>query len=192
VTLFGFGNRGRVISARESPGYFARRNGITDPPTTEALAQPEGSVASAKRTVWSFAAGARGPALHDPQRRAHAPPAAPSLPAHPGTHAHRSRWPRGDLALLRATSRVLKRPDQSSFPLLVMTVASCIRFLFRLPGSDLHAWAVGQGLADPGTESPPMLLPGGPWTAKRCIFHSLLGLPGPAGGPYPLNSGNIP
>lgn len=58
VTLFGFGNRGRVVSAHESAAYFARRNGITDPPTTEALAQPEGSATSAERTVWSSAAGA--------------------------------------------------------------------------------------------------------------------------------------
>lgn len=58
VTLFGFGNRGRVLSARESAAYFARRNGITAPPTTEALAQPEGSFTSAERTMWSSAAGA--------------------------------------------------------------------------------------------------------------------------------------
>ncbi|MGH7587099.1 MAG: alpha/beta hydrolase family esterase [Gemmatimonadota bacterium] len=57
VTLFGFGNRGRVVSARESAAYFARRNGITDPSTTEQLAQPEPSATSAERTVWSSTAG---------------------------------------------------------------------------------------------------------------------------------------
>jgi polyhydroxybutyrate depolymerase len=57
VTLFGFGNRGRVLSARESAAYFARRNGITDPPATEALARPEASATSAERTVWSSTAG---------------------------------------------------------------------------------------------------------------------------------------
>lgn len=57
VTLFGFGNRGRVLSARESAAYFARRNGITDPSTTEQLAQPEASATSAERTVWSSTAG---------------------------------------------------------------------------------------------------------------------------------------
>jgi polyhydroxybutyrate depolymerase len=59
VTLFGFGDRGRVLSARESAAYFVRRNGIADPPTAEAIAQPEGSgPTSAERVVWRSVAGA--------------------------------------------------------------------------------------------------------------------------------------
>lgn len=56
VTLFGFGSRGNVRSARESAAYFARRNGIADPPRTARIAQPEGSGRTfAERTVWRSA-----------------------------------------------------------------------------------------------------------------------------------------
>jgi polyhydroxybutyrate depolymerase len=57
VTLFGFGDRGSVLSSRESAAYFVRRNGIGDPPTTEAIAQADDSgPTSAERTVWRSAA----------------------------------------------------------------------------------------------------------------------------------------
>ena len=55
VTLFGFGNRGQVLSARASAEYFARRNGIGSPPTTEKLVQRGGSGTTAERTIWGSA-----------------------------------------------------------------------------------------------------------------------------------------
>jgi polyhydroxybutyrate depolymerase len=59
VTLFGFGDRGNVMSARESAAYFARRGGITGAPATERIAQPAGSGRTwAERAVWPAAAGA--------------------------------------------------------------------------------------------------------------------------------------
>lgn len=59
VTLFGFGDRGTVLSARETAGYFARRAGIADAPATRRIAQPDGSgPTSAERAVWRSAGGA--------------------------------------------------------------------------------------------------------------------------------------
>ncbi len=59
VTLFGFGDRGNVLSARQSAAYFARRNGITAAPATESIAQPRGSgPTSAERAVWRSDGGA--------------------------------------------------------------------------------------------------------------------------------------
>jgi polyhydroxybutyrate depolymerase len=56
VTLFGFGNRGNVLSARQSAAYFARRNGIAAAPGTESIAQPAGSGPTwAERTTWRSA-----------------------------------------------------------------------------------------------------------------------------------------
>ena len=58
VTLFGFGDRGDVLSAGASAAYFARRLGIADAPVTERIAQPEGSGrTSAERTTWRSAGG---------------------------------------------------------------------------------------------------------------------------------------
>ncbi|HEX2190210.1 MAG TPA: PHB depolymerase family esterase [Longimicrobiaceae bacterium] len=58
VTLFGFGDRGRVLSSRETARYFARRNGIAASPVTEAVAQSEDSApTSAERTLWRSATG---------------------------------------------------------------------------------------------------------------------------------------
>ena len=58
VTLFGFGDRGHVLSARESATYFARRNGIADPPITTPIPQDGGSRStSAERTTWRSADG---------------------------------------------------------------------------------------------------------------------------------------
>lgn len=59
VTLFGFGDRGTVLSARQSAASLARHSGIAAAPVTEAIAQPEGSgPTSAQRTTWRSAAGA--------------------------------------------------------------------------------------------------------------------------------------
>ncbi len=59
VTLFGFGDRGRVLSARQTAAYFARRNAIAGPPVTRMLAQPAGSEpTSAERATWRSPGGA--------------------------------------------------------------------------------------------------------------------------------------
>jgi len=82
VTLFGFGDRGTVLSARESAAHFARRNGIAGAPVTEPVAQPEGSgPTSAERTTWRSASGGaevvlytiRGGGHSIPQPHARAP-----------------------------------------------------------------------------------------------------------------------
>jgi polyhydroxybutyrate depolymerase len=58
VTLFGFGNRGSVLSARASAEYFASRNGITNPPTAEPIAQPDNpGPSSSERALWRSATG---------------------------------------------------------------------------------------------------------------------------------------
>lgn len=58
VTLFGFGDRGNVLSARQSAAYFARRSGIAGAPATERIAQPPGSGPTfAERAAWRSAAG---------------------------------------------------------------------------------------------------------------------------------------
>ena len=58
VTLFGFGNRGTVLSARQSAEFFARRNGITDAPVAERIAQDRSTSTSAERTHWRSDTGA--------------------------------------------------------------------------------------------------------------------------------------
>jgi polyhydroxybutyrate depolymerase len=59
VTLFGFGDRGTVLSARRSAEHFARRSGIAGAPVTEPIAQPRGSgPTSAERTTWPSTGGA--------------------------------------------------------------------------------------------------------------------------------------
>jgi polyhydroxybutyrate depolymerase len=59
VTLFGFGDRGTVLSARESAASLARRDGIVGAPVRESIAQPGGpGPTSAERTTWRSAGGA--------------------------------------------------------------------------------------------------------------------------------------
>ena len=58
VTIFGFGDRGTVLSTRESASYFARRNGIVGAPIVEQL-PPKGSTrTSVERTHWRSTSGA--------------------------------------------------------------------------------------------------------------------------------------
>ncbi|MFN2567187.1 MAG: hypothetical protein ABR499_19500 [Gemmatimonadaceae bacterium] len=108
VTLFGFGDRGRVLSARESAAYFARRNGIADPPTTEAIAQSEGSgPTSAERAVWRSAAGAEV-RLYTIRNGGHTMPHPHvRFPRIPRPHASRAERTCGDLGLLRGAARAL-------------------------------------------------------------------------------------
>ncbi len=59
VTLFGFGDRGHVLSSRESAAFFARRNGIAISPVVEMIPHPEGSSpTSAERALWDSPTGA--------------------------------------------------------------------------------------------------------------------------------------
>jgi polyhydroxybutyrate depolymerase len=53
VTLFGFGDRGTVRSARASAEYFARRNGITGTPIAERIPQGASTSTWAERERWS-------------------------------------------------------------------------------------------------------------------------------------------
>ena len=80
VTIFGFGDRGTVRSARESAAWFARRNGIAGAPTVERLPQDGSGSTSAERTRWPSAADAdvvlytiRGGGHALPQSRVRAP-----------------------------------------------------------------------------------------------------------------------
>ena len=58
VTIFGFGDRGTVLSTRESAAYFARRNGIAGAPVIERLAQKGSTRTSVDRAHWRSATGA--------------------------------------------------------------------------------------------------------------------------------------
>jgi polyhydroxybutyrate depolymerase len=58
VTLFGFGDRGTVRSARESAAYFARRNGIAGAPVVERIPQERSAPTSAERALWRSVTGA--------------------------------------------------------------------------------------------------------------------------------------
>lgn len=58
VTLFGFGDRGSVLSADESAAYFARRNGIAGAPVIERIPQEGPAPTSAERALWRSATGA--------------------------------------------------------------------------------------------------------------------------------------
>jgi polyhydroxybutyrate depolymerase len=58
VTIFGFGDRGHVRSARESAAYFARRNGIATAPVIEQIAQEGSAPTSAERVHWRSPTGA--------------------------------------------------------------------------------------------------------------------------------------
>jgi polyhydroxybutyrate depolymerase len=58
VTIFGFGDRGTVLSTRESASYFARRNGIAGAPIVEQLSQKGSARTSVERTHWRSATGA--------------------------------------------------------------------------------------------------------------------------------------
>ena len=53
VTVFGFGDRGDVLSASESAVYFARRNGMTDAPVVERIPQQLRGPTSVERSHWS-------------------------------------------------------------------------------------------------------------------------------------------
>jgi polyhydroxybutyrate depolymerase len=57
VTLFGFGDRGDVLSARESAAYFARRNGITAAAVIERIPQTRSSPTSVERSDWRSTTG---------------------------------------------------------------------------------------------------------------------------------------
>lgn len=80
VTIFGFGDRGDVLSARESAAYFARRNGITAGPVSQRIPQESSAPTSAELVQWRSATGA-GVALYTihggghtlPQPRARSP-----------------------------------------------------------------------------------------------------------------------
>ncbi len=56
VTLFGFGNRGTVLSARESAAYFARSAGATDP-VTRILPRAPDDGTRVERTAWQAPGG---------------------------------------------------------------------------------------------------------------------------------------
>jgi polyhydroxybutyrate depolymerase len=58
VTVFGFGDRGDVLSAYESAAYFARRNGISAAPVVESIPRESSSRTSAERTQWRSDTGA--------------------------------------------------------------------------------------------------------------------------------------
>jgi polyhydroxybutyrate depolymerase len=58
VTIFGFGDRGSVLSAHESAAYFARRNGIAGAPVIERIPQKGSSPTYAERSQWRSATGA--------------------------------------------------------------------------------------------------------------------------------------
>ena len=58
VTIFGLGDRGNVLSARESAAYFARRNGIAAGPVIERILQERSAPTSVERAQWSSATGA--------------------------------------------------------------------------------------------------------------------------------------
>ena len=79
VTIFGFGDRGTVRSARESAEYLARRNDIAAAPVVEQIPPARGST-SAERARWRSATGAdvvlysiHGGGHVLPQARARAP-----------------------------------------------------------------------------------------------------------------------
>lgn len=53
VTIFGFGDRGNVLSAQASAAYFARRNGMVGAPSIEKIKQPKSAGPTfAERTTW--------------------------------------------------------------------------------------------------------------------------------------------
>jgi polyhydroxybutyrate depolymerase len=52
VTVFGFGNRGTVRSARETADYFARRLGAGEPVTNQLASTTQGDSTSADRLAW--------------------------------------------------------------------------------------------------------------------------------------------
>jgi polyhydroxybutyrate depolymerase len=58
VTMFGFGDRGSVLSAYESAAYFARRNGIAGGPVIERIPQESSAPTYAERAQWRSASGA--------------------------------------------------------------------------------------------------------------------------------------
>jgi len=58
VTIFGFGDRGSVLSAHQSAAYFARRNGIAGAPVVERIPQEGSAPTSAERAQWRSARGA--------------------------------------------------------------------------------------------------------------------------------------
>ena len=59
VTLFGFGDRGRVLSSRASAEYFARRIGASASPVVDTIPQPaDAGPTSVERAVWRAGGGA--------------------------------------------------------------------------------------------------------------------------------------
>ena len=58
VTIFGFGDRGNVLSATASAEYFARRNAIAGAPVVERIPQQRQAATSVDRTWWRSANGA--------------------------------------------------------------------------------------------------------------------------------------